>query len=99
LGGIWQKLLPPYSEIPEEFKCHNRPTKWNTFFNDMFFNGISNLRLAPKEGIDGGKALRRIRAIAASFEPKHEHKESGIAYLMSQWFDDVKYDKRAPHGK
>ena len=28
-----------------------------------------------------------IAAILASFEPKHEHKEAGAAYLLSQWFE------------
>jgi hypothetical protein len=24
-----------------------------------------------------------------SFEPKHEHKIEGVAYLMSQWFEKI----------
>lgn len=24
----------------------------------------------------------------SSFEPKHEHKEAGVAYLASRWLDD-----------
>lgn len=45
------------------------------------------VRFVAKPGINAGKALRAIRAILASWEPKHEHKEGGAAYLLSQWFD------------
>jgi hypothetical protein len=29
----------------------------------------------------------------SSWEPKHEHKEAGCAYLLSEFFDDVNYKK------
>lgn len=84
-GGKIENLLPPYNAIPEQFK--NGVTEWNRFFSDMFFAGIKSLELTPREGIDQAKALRHIRTISASFEPKHEHKEAGVAYLMSLWFN------------
>jgi hypothetical protein len=45
--------------------------------------------IKPKEGVDVDKALRHIQAIMRSYQPKHEHKEAAVAYLLSQWFDDV----------
>lgn len=86
-------LMPAYDDIPREFK--NGHTKWNKFFGDMFFSGLKNAKLVAKDGIDGTQAARHIRAISGSFEPKHEHKEAAVAYLMSLWFDDSSTWERA----
>lgn len=84
--------LPAYASIPDEFK--RRPgTKWNKLFSDWFFGGLKSLRLAPNEGIDKDAALRHIKALMGSFEPKHEHKEAGVAYLMSKYFADAEWEK------
>lgn len=75
--------LPPKEEIPEEF-WRFRGNEWNRLFNQWFYRGLD----APprfKPGIDQHKALRHLRICMASFEPKHEHKEAGVAYLLSLW--------------
>ena len=43
-----------------------------------------------KDGVDNKKAMAAISAILRSFDPKHEHKEAGVAYLFSEWFEEVK---------
>lgn len=80
-------LLPAYSDIPAEFKSsHN---KWARFISGWFFSGIKSLDgLKARDGIDRDKALAHIKACLASFEPKHERKEAGCAYLCSLWFAD-----------
>lgn len=84
-------LMPAYKDIPEEFK---RPCgKWQDVVSAWFFCGLKNAKWTPKEGVDTNKALRHVKTIMGSFEPKHEHKEAGCAYLLSQWFDDVTYEK------
>jgi hypothetical protein len=90
--NIVQKYMPPMKDIPKEFHMTSR-NKWNNFVADWFFCGFKNLKLTPKTGIDGTKAMRHIKTIMGSFEPRPEHKEAACAYLMSLWFDDVKYDK------
>lgn len=90
-GNAMQELLPPYDEIPEEFK-ESDGTKWNVLFTKWFYHGVENLELFPKEGVDPNMAMRHIKACMGSFEPSQEHKESGVAYLLSLWFDDIKYD-------
>ena len=56
-----------------------------------FFSGLpKETRFVPKTGIDEAAAKAHLRAILASFEPKHEHKEAGCAYLLSKWFEDVR---------
>lgn len=77
-------LLPKYSEIPDEFKRGGSP--WCRWQQELFFNGLKEFP-TPKEGIDRDAAIRHLAAINRSFEPKHEHKEAGVAYLASLWFE------------
>lgn len=85
--------MPKYSEVPDEFK--HGETKWNRLVSDMFFSGLSDLSLIPKEGVDPKKAFRAVQAILSSWEPKHEHKEAGAAFLLSEWFEDATWTKAA----
>lgn len=87
-------VMPSYPEIPEEFKSgHHR---WSQVARDMFYSGMRNARWKPKVGIvEAGKALRHLRYILGSREPKHEHKMAAVAYLLDQWFRDVTYEKGA----
>jgi len=88
-----KELLPPYEDIPEEFTksfyCNN---KWCKLFNDMFFKGIRITKIIPKEGIDKDKAWRHIHIASSGWDSKHEHKEAGVSYLMSLWFEDVEWE-------
>lgn len=88
-GGDMKKLLPPMSKIPDEFK--NRDTKWNDLVSDWFFRGLESFDCVPKKGIDKKIALNHISAIMRSWDPKHEHKEAGCAYLFSLWFEEPLY--------
>ena len=89
-GGDIEKLLPKYEDVPEEFKSGSYSHKWIKLFNTWFMQGLpENTDFIPKEGIDPKAALRHIAAIMRSWEPKHEHKEAGCAYLLSLWFSDV----------
>ena len=87
-----KELLPPYDDIPDDFKISFSSNKWLRFFNDMFFKGIRITKLVVKTGIDKDKAFRHIRIAAQGWDSKHEHKEAGIAYLMSLWFDDIEWE-------
>lgn len=78
--------LPPKEEIPEEFWRY-RGTAWNRLFNEWFYRGLDKPPLF-KAGIDRQKALRHLRVCMGSFEPKHEHKEAGVAYLLSLWCEE-----------
>lgn len=93
-AGI-KHLMPPYADIPEEFKQH-LDTKWNRLQSDWFYRGITKLEVTPKPGVNKDKALRHLAAIQGSYEPKHEHKEAAVAFLMSEWFEDATWE---PCGK
>lgn len=92
-GGDMDTLMVPYNQIPFEFK--RASNKWTGIVSYWFFRGLNpDTEFYAKGDIDPKKALRHISAIMRSFEPKHEHKEACCAYLLSQWFDDVKnYEK------
>lgn len=83
-------LMPPREEIPEDFKFGTvRMSPWAELMQVMFFEGAKLDFLAPRAGFDKVKALRHIRAVLGSFQPKHEHKSETVAYLMSLWFEDL----------
>lgn len=86
------KLMPTWEEIPVEFKHDG--TKWNRLFSDWFYAGVKDLHFVPKPGIETKLALRHIMAIMGSFQPQHQHKEAAVAYLLSQWFEDVTWTRK-----
>lgn len=82
-------LMPKMSEIPAEFQRHEG-TKWNKIQSRWFFSGLPNgTEFKPKKGVNSDTAVRHLATIQRSFQPKHEHKEAAVAWLMSLWFEDV----------
>ena len=89
-GGRTDQLLPAENEIPREYWM--RSNAWVKTVSRWFFKGATVAEvdaLTPKAGVDKTAALRHLRAVLGSWEPKHEHKESGCAYLASLWFEAV----------
>jgi hypothetical protein len=80
------KFLP--SAIPD----YENKDFWEGFTQSVFSSGLKE-KLVPKEGIDAGKALRHIKVCLGSWEPKHEHKIAGVAYLFSSWFEGIETKK------
>lgn len=78
------EILPPYSEIPDEFKRGSNP--WAEWQGEWFYSGLKKLP-TPKAGIDLDLAMKNLACVQGSFEPKHEHKQAGVAYLASLWFE------------
>jgi hypothetical protein len=86
------RLLPLMEEIPEKYKCYYHPTV--KLISKWFFGGLpKGTEFIPKEGIDKDKALLQIKACMSSFDPQHEHKEAGCAYLLDLFFEEVKLPK------
>lgn len=80
--------LPDWNDIPEEFRQHNG-TRFNKIASLIFFKGgrLVDYGLSPKSGIDPRRAFRAIQCCLGSFEPSHEHKEAGVAFMLSEWFE------------
>ena len=87
-GGSCRKLLPVHDSLPEEFRTE-RDT-WCRVVSRWFFHGLDSKSLVAKPGIDHTAALAHCTAIMRSWEPKHEHKIRGVAFLMSKWFEPYK---------
>lgn len=89
-ASVTGKYLPPIEDVPDEFKRHEG-TKWNIFVNNMFFHGWDgvNPSLVTRKGVDAQVGFDQVQACLRSFEPKHEHKEAGVAYLLSLFFEDI----------
>jgi hypothetical protein len=83
-------LLPPNDVIPEEFHRNwfNGGDVWTKTVNRWFGEGLSDWQsFKPKDGIEANLAWRHLKACMGSYEPKHEHKVAGVAWLMSRWFE------------
>lgn len=82
-------LMPPREEC--EQALHEMPDRgrgWIEFQQRWFYEGLSpDTEFELREGVDPATALRHLKAIQGSFEPKHEHKEAAVAYLASLWFE------------
>ncbi|MEX2717483.1 MAG: hypothetical protein Q6370_014380 [Candidatus Sigynarchaeota archaeon] len=79
------KLLPEWDSIPVEFRERRSP--WCRIVDAIFAGEGSDVAISVRKGIDPTLAGRHLRACMASFEPKHEHKIAGVAYLLSLWFE------------
>lgn len=80
------KLLPPYEEVPDEFKHGNTYTE---LVSALFVGQpLPDLEITFREGFTDEQCPEQLnRAVHAhlhSFQPKHEHKIAGVAYLVSQ---------------
>lgn len=85
--GQIKGILPAWDEIPEQFWKHHNP--YARVVSKLFFSGgaLSDFGLTVKPGLDKANVMRAVNACLSSFEPNHEHKEAGVAFLLSEWFD------------
>lgn len=76
-------LLPRWEDIPVEFR--ERQSIQCRRFEELL-HGRGQLRVRIRENIDPQLAVRHLKAVLNSYEPKHEHKMAGACYLMSLWY-------------
>lgn len=80
--------LPKWENIPDEFKVNYPEHPGVTMAAQWFYGTLAGAKLPPvREGVNEIEAMRVIRAILVSFEPKHEHKMAGVGYLINEWWD------------
>lgn len=73
-------LMPKWEEIPETYKNGSKTNARN-----LFYKG-GKISWEAREGIDSVVALRHLKCIMGSFQPKHEHKMAAVDYLIDLWF-------------
>lgn len=82
--------------MPPHETCEGQGERWAyDFIRQTMFGGLKDAQFAPsnpdwgQEDVD--RAWRQIRAIMGSFAPRHEHKEDALAFLVTTWFDAVRW--------
>jgi hypothetical protein len=87
-------LLPAEKDIPRNFRDHWCDRRgWTGLVHQWFFKGLTAETLIAKPGIDRHAAIKHLSACMRSYEPRHEHKVAGVAYLMSEWFDPITIER------
>jgi len=92
-GTIIDTYMPKWTELPDEFRLEiGAARKWTDIVDDLFFRGAKDIRCVIKDPtIEQRDIIRHISMLLHSFEPAHEHKTAGVAYLLSLWCDDITY--------
>lgn len=91
-GVVRDGYLPAEKDIPKEFEHRREGNIWVQLFHDLFFHKPGkDIYMVGKPGVDCHAAWRQIRACMGSYEPKHEHKVSGVAYMLSEWFESFEW--------
>ena len=84
-------LMPKLDAIPEEFQSMNDHTVWNKFVSAWFFTGWpQDQYIYTRPDVDAEVAFRHLETIMRSFQPKHEHKQAAVAWLMSRWYAAIR---------
>lgn len=87
-ANVCKEHLPAMSQIPEPFKENfGHPTV--ILVESLAYGKFRGAQVSfkPREGLEGEPVWRHILACLRSFEPKHEHKIAGVAYLIDEWID------------
>jgi hypothetical protein len=82
-AGRVDGMLPP-----RPIADYPRRRELETLVQDWFSSGLTKLTAKPREGVDGAEALAHLRYCMRSYEPKHEHKIEGVAFLINEWFEE-----------
>ncbi len=85
------RFVPPYKDIPPEFRHPTRPSHWVPFVERLFFEGGSFKHLKERPDVERAAAIGHIATVLRTINPNfgHEHKIAGCAYLCSLWFEEV----------
>lgn len=85
--GRWRELLPKWADLTDEEKRGNGP--FCDAVSSIFFSGgkLADHGIHIKDGVDGVKVHRYLRATLGDFGPSHEHKIGGIAHMLAKWCD------------
>lgn len=78
-----EKLLPPWDEIPEEFK-RSGGNQYTALAEAIFYGApMPNGEIKMKPGFSPEAMNRAVRAHLQSWGTKHEHKIAGVGYIIA----------------
>lgn len=88
------KYLPANDDIPEAFKSFlgsGEARPYVQMVNSMFFGDkMPEYEMSINDGFSKEQVIKCIRAHLTSWEPKHEHKIAGVAYMLSKMTTVIK---------
>lgn len=85
------RVVGSYLPPPEWFTEDGVPAAWGNFAEALFAGIASDISLIPRDGVDPAAAWDHATMILGSYQPKHEHKISGVAWLLWHWFSAGTY--------
>lgn len=89
-ASVVGSLLPEADKIPKEF--WSSQNDWHQFADRLFFHGWpTDMEIYSRPDVDGQIAIEHVGTVLRSYQPKHEHKMAGVAWLLSRWFKAVRH--------
>lgn len=83
------QLMPRVEDIPIEYTRWENP--YAKLANEWFFCGLYKMSMfLPRAGVDAAKAQQHIQVILRSYHPDHRYKIAAVAFLLHEWFVDVR---------
>lgn len=76
------KLLPELDQVPVEFK-QNQRIECKVVSSMFYGTEMPEASVVFKDGFEPKSVMKCFMAHLKSFEPKHERKMAGVAYMMS----------------
>jgi hypothetical protein len=87
-ASVIGKLLPLEKDIPAPYWENNHPMA--EVVSHWFYFGLNpKAELELKAGVDGHVMMQHLTTCLRSFEPKHQHKIAGVAFLLDQWISSI----------
>jgi hypothetical protein len=82
--------LPLLSEVPEKWHVGGF-SKQQRFFASLFYVGVVEMGLLPRENVDPKLAWRALQQLCGTYAIPHERKEATFAFLCDQWFHEIRW--------
>ena len=86
--------LPRMKDIPKGFAKTKACVAAELFCSEWFYTGLKNPEFTTRHDIDEDMAKTQISICLKSYEPKHEHKMLGAAYLATMFFEKEKDNEK-----
>ena len=99
-GGVIGSYLPEInvsrvhnldeSDFPKSERFFAYRHEWERMAEMLFFGNVPDGEMVLYDGVDPDMMQMHTRVCLGSWEPKHEHKISGVGYLLSKWIAGIK---------
>lgn len=95
----WKDILPPYDQLPDDYKSLESTKESFKFLETMFFLGGRLTSVVPKSGVSEAqshKVYQAVIAVLSAFGPSHIHKIGGLAFILDSFFTSMEWQANEP---